>query len=405
MKQEFIDAYYATRENKRRSGDSVDFEICWEMNVMRTENSIEDHTFQSTAFFFITHKINNSAPRQVSGCVIDQRLVDHYIDLRLRPSIERRLTNRTYNNRVGYGPNEAVRTLIAEIRRATNNWTRDDVWLIGLDISGYFPNANQDIAYQQLSSLAAEDFAGAPDYDTLQYMILRSVYSYATHHCYWKSPPHMRKEINPDKDIFTKEEGIGAVIGRLMWQNGMNYYLNDVDHWAIDEMGLIYLRFVDDIFIITHNKEACLAYVIPELRRRLAEKGCTLHPRKFYCQHWTKGGSFISHPFKRNRVYVNDRTVYTALCTVKYKFPNASLQRLESFIQSANSHLGIFKTRCGYNIALRYISQVNPDWWQWCKFNPDRCCIEALPGYGHLDRLERLTHFRFKRKKGKLIQN
>ena len=52
----------------------------------------------------------------------------------------------------------------------------------------------------------------------------------------------------------------------------MNYYLNELDHWAVDECGLHYVRFVDDIVICTENKAVVLS-MLPEFRRRLEAVG------------------------------------------------------------------------------------------------------------------------------------
>ena len=77
------------------------------------------------------------------------RIIHHYIDIRLRPLIENRLTNRTFNNRKGFGQVAAVNQLISDIYEVTEGFTKD-AWIIKTDIQGYFPNAVQQIVYDQL---------------------------------------------------------------------------------------------------------------------------------------------------------------------------------------------------------------------------------------------------------------
>lgn len=269
--EDLIEAYYTTRRNKRRSTDSVHFELHWERNLLRLLDAINSRTFQPTAYTFITTK---PRPREIFACDMEMRVIHHYIDIRMRPIIEGELTRRTFNNRVGFGQNVAINQVVEDIYDVSKGFTRD-AWIIKMDLSGYFPNARQDVVARQLTSLAQAKYEG-DDKDDLLYMIQRAVFSAPTRHCYRKSPLWKWALITPDKSLFRKPDGVGGAIGHLIWQNAMNYYLNDIDHLVVDEWGLHYSRFVDDILIVTDNKEAALAFVVPELRRRLAELGCTL---------------------------------------------------------------------------------------------------------------------------------
>ena len=57
--------------------------------------------------------------------------------------------------------------------------------------------------------------------------------------------------------------------------------------------------------LIKHIKEFCLAHM-SEVRKDLAKQGYRLHPRKFQCQHFTKGGSFLGNYFL-NFIKMNTR--------------------------------------------------------------------------------------------------
>ena len=211
-----------------------------------------------------------------------------------------------------------------------------------------------------------------------------------------RCPIYKWDDIPPEKSMFTKPDGIGGAIGYLIWQNAMNFYLNDIDHLVVEQWGLHYVRFVDDIAIVTDNKECALA-MIPELRRRLADMGCELHPKKFYCQHYTKGVEFIGATIKMDRVYVNKRVIRNAFRSVRQFNRCVRISKLESFISSMNSYLGIFKTRNGYAIARNLIDTVNPKWWKYCHFNKERVCIQPNDGYHPTELLMRKYHFKIKK--------
>lgn len=133
-KEKFIEAYYTTRKNKRRSADSVEFELHWERNLVRLMNGLEDHTFTPSAYTFIATR---PRPREVFACEMALRVVHHYIDMRIRPLLESEMTDRTFNNRVGYGAIEAVNCVISDIYDVSQGFTKD-AWIIKMDLKGYF---------------------------------------------------------------------------------------------------------------------------------------------------------------------------------------------------------------------------------------------------------------------------
>ena len=383
-----IAAYRTARSNKRRSADSVEFEINAERNLCRLLGDINGRTLRPTAYTFVTMK---PRPREIFACDMGQRIVHHYIDIRLRPIIERKLTNRTFNNRIGFGQSAAVNRLASDIYEVSRGFTRD-AYIIKADIQGYFPNANQDIVYRQLSELVINEYEGE-DKDDLLYMLLVSVYSYPAHHCYRKSPITKWSVIPDDKSLFRKPDGIGAAIGHLIWQNAMNYYLNDFDHYITETLGLHYVRFVDDMVFVVENKEAFLPYM-ETFREMLKGYGCTMHPRKFYCQHVSKGVEFIGTVLKLDRIYPSGRVVRRAMRQARNLNRCAEPSKVQTLIQSLNSYLGILKTRNGYGWARNIIDAINPKWWGYCYFDLGRVAVLPREGYAANDILDKRFHFK-----------
>lgn len=389
---DLLAAYKRTRKNKRRSEDSVIFEMHWERNLRRLRKDIESRNLQSSAYTFVRW---DPRPREIFACDMARRVAHHYIDIRLRPLIEAELTDRTYNNREGFGPDAAANALISDIYEMSRGFTRD-AWIIKWDIRGYFPNARQDVVYKQLSELAMRNYQGE-DKDILLYLIMVSVFSYPTHHCYRKSPLWKWGLIPPDKSLFTKPDGIGGAIGHLIWQNAMNYYLNDLDHWLRYDLRLAYGRFVDDSWAVVQNKEAFLT-LMPEIRRRMAEVGCTLHPQKFYCQHYTKGVEFLGNHIKLDRVYINSRIVRRAFRAIQNYNKCVRVEKLDGFVSSINSYLGFCKGRNAYGIARNLVDMVSPEWWRFCHFNAKRLCVEMNDGFTYRERIRKKYHLKIKKK-------
>ena len=369
------------RRNKRRSPDQVEFELHWEANCIALYDDIVTHSVRPTAYTFVT---DYPKPREVFASDMATRILHHYLDIRLRPLLERRMSPHTFNNRVGMGQAACQNALISDIYEVTRGFTRD-AWIIKVDMSGCFPNINQETAYNQLKAVIMEDYH-EEDKDELLYMLQVCVFSYPTHHCYRKSPLAKWAKIAPHKSLFTKPDGVGAAIGHLIWQNAVNYYFHEIDEWLI-RMGITFERFVDDFVFVTDNKEAFLPYVMPELRRRLEPLGAKLNESKFYCQHYTKGVEWLGAHIKMDRIYVNGRIVARGVVKAKRLGKRAGPKRIDRLLSTLNSYLGVCKNVNGYNQAQKIIRCIPDKWWKFVRFNRQRCCLEALPEYNYRNRI------------------
>jgi len=373
--QSIIDAYLLARQNKRKSPDQVEFELHWQRNCVKLCDEVNNRKVRPTAYTFVA---DHPRPREVFASDMSTRVLHHYLDMRLRPFLEKRMGKHTFNNRVGMGTNACQNAVMSDIYEVSKGFTHD-AWIVKLDMSGCFPNINQDIAYRQLEEVILQDYQGN-DKDELIYMLQVCVYSYPTHHCYRKSSRDKWKDIPYEKSLFSKPDGIGAAIGHLIWQNAVNYYFHELDEWILST-GVKYERYVDDMYFVTDNKEAFNTYMIPEIRKRLNTLGARLNEKKFYCQHYTKGCECLGVHIKMDRIYVNRRVIHRGM--VKARQFNRCIRegKVEAMQASLNSYLGICKNANGYNQARRIVRQLSPKWNKFVTFNSHRVCLEANEGY------------------------
>ena len=376
--EDLIEAYMVARKNKRRSADQVEFELHWESRLWQLYQRIVSRSVQPTAYTFI---VDNPKPREVFASDMETRILHHYIDMRLRPIFEMRLSPHTYNNRVGMGQNAIQNAVIADIYEMSRGFTCD-AWVIKLDIKGCFPNIRQDIAHRQLEELILNDYQGY-DREELLYMLQLCVYSYPTEHCYRKSPYSKWSLIPKEKSLFFKEHGIGAAIGHLLWQNAVNYYFHELDEWAM-ENGIRMERFVDDMYFVTDNKNVFLS-LIPVIRQKLGELGASLNERKFYCQHWTKGIECVGVHIKRDHVLLNHRIYSNSIRKVRQMNGRVSIQHVDHLLSSLNSYLGMMKNVNGYRLAKSLLREMNPEWFRYVRFNRKRVCLQARHGCSKRD--------------------
>ncbi|MDR0423256.1 MAG: RNA-directed DNA polymerase [Rickettsiales bacterium] len=110
--------------------------------------------------------------------------------------------------------------------------------------------------------------------------------------------------------MFSARFNCGLPIGNLTSQLFSNIYLHDFDSYVKDELKLPYYgRYVDD-FIIMHSDKEYLKKLIPLLSSFLQQHlMLSLHPKKIYLQHYTKGVSFVGTIIKPYRKYIRKRTL------------------------------------------------------------------------------------------------
>lgn len=385
--EDLYEVYYLARKNKRRSEDAVLFEIDCEKRLYNLCDAINERTYRANDnYTFVTLR---PKPREVFACELEARLIQWYVIWRILPILEKTLTKRSFNNRAGMGTDAAIAQIRKDIKDVSNNFT-EDAYIIQWDLQGYFPNAITDIAREQLQRLVIDNYDGE-DKDDILWMIMIAINANPQKHCYRKSSPDMWSMIDRDKSLFTKPDGIGGAIGFLIWQVAMNLYLNDVDKWAINEMGLHYVRFVDDTIIVVNNKECALS-LLPIFRKKYAEYGCRMHPKKFYCQHHGKGVHILGSYIKFDRIYAHNRTMRNAerRITLFNKTKNLIKHSLE-FRDSINSYFGLMKHRNEFKNIKRLYEMIDTRWMKLYTMNWDRLCLSANQGYGYKDILKLKT--------------
>lgn len=338
--EDLYKVYLRARSNKRRSKDSVKFEQNFETRLIDLCESLNNRTFTADSNYAFV--VFSPKPREIFATEMKNRIVHHYMDWRLRPIYEKVLSERSFNNRKGLGLHKAIDTYRNDIIEFTDNFTRD-AWCVHLDLKGYFPNADVEIALKQQLDLIDRYYEGE-DKEDLKFMMSTCMRADPARHCEVFVHRSNWDAIAPEKSLFNKPTGTGGAIGFLCWQNAMSLYINDVVKWLQSHDFLRVVVFVDDIYIVTNDKARFLA-LMPLLRSKFAELKVTMNEKKFYLQHYSKGIMCLGTMLKFGRKYMNDRTFNNALKKVKDTSKKESPEKL---LCSMNSHLGCFKNRNEY---------------------------------------------------------
>lgn len=374
--EDIVYAYLQARKNKRRSHDSVVFELNQESNLVRLWKSVNSRTLDTTDNYTFVAKEPHI--REIFATAMSVRIIHHYLEWRLRPIYEKLLPRNSFNNRKGMGLHKAIEKVRRDIRWLSNNYDpMADTWIVHLDFKGFFPNADVEIALQQQLSIIDTYYVGY-DKDDLKYMMSAVMRADPARHCRRLGSIHDWDIIPNGKSLFDKPTGIGGAIGFLCWQNAMGIYASDVIKWLSSVKFHRVTVFVDDVYIVTTDKQATLS-MLPELRERLSRLNVTLNENKFYCQHYSKGIMCLGVMLKYNRAYCRSNLLKRALKRVEYwNSVVGSMVSYDRLLCSLNTYTCIFRDHNNYKERILFKDTVLSNFGDYLAWNARKTCFALL---------------------------
>lgn len=391
-----VGIYFDTRRNKRYGRDSMTYEMSWVSNLVREWRARQDKTLRVRHnYAFLT-----SIPRwrEIMATEFTGRIMDHEICAVAIPQAEKALSPYTFNNRTGKGAQAAINALIETIDRVSRLDTVP-CRIIKLDLKGYFPNARWDVAERELGKVL--DLAGLDADSTayLKWLTMLAVNGNPAAHCERRTPTWMwDAHIDPDKSLFRKPVGVGAAIGRLIWQTAMGLYINDEIRWLTETAGIDAVCFVDDIvMVVPEGRHQYALAQIAVLREKLALKGVRLNEKKFYDQPHGHGVEFLGSHLRPGRTHLNDKTYAQAFKrVVQFNNVEDKAASIDEFLDSMNSYFGLLKQRTDYDRMIRLRDEIAPEWWQFLQWDDRRKCVTAQPEWSWRARMDRKYHLNLK---------
>lgn len=372
-------AYFDARRNKRNTINQIQFEIDYESNLIQLAREIHERRYQlKPSICFV---VNDPVKREIFAADFRDRVVHHLIFNYINPIFERIFINDSYSCRKGKGTSYGIDRLQHFILSCSENYTKD-CYVLKLDIKGYFMAINKQILFEKIktnidkfnyrSKGKETNWNETFDYDLLMYLIDKVLFNNPIDSCIVKGKKADWDGLPPSKSLFYSPDGCGLPIGNLTSQLFSNVYLNELDHYVKCQLKCKYYgRYVDD-FVIVHPDKDYLKSLIPILSTYLSTTlHLTLHPKKIYLQHCTKGAKFLGAIIKPYRIYIGNRSKGNFYKTIKdwNKFvenqPNNEIGQLQlkQFVTSINSYLGILKHFNTYKLRKQMIFKHLSGWW------------------------------------------
>lgn len=364
-------------KNKSHNPDYVAFDLHRCANLNKLRDDIENRTLRPTSSAYV---VFSPVIREVYSADVAQCTVEHRLERHLRPLIEKVINPRVFNNRVGMGLDRALNCLAEDIFEVSNGYT-EDCYVAVADLSGYFPNANQERSYNILKQLILDSDIAPEKKDELVYLLRMSIY-FNANASERRSPAADWYRVPPNKSLMNKPDGFGAAPGKIIMQMAMTFYHDEVIKWLLS-CGVRVTVYGDDFAFVFKDKDQFLNLIMPEFRSRMAAIGCEVHKRKFYCQYYKKGAHFCSQWVLPGRIYAGNRTVYNFFEKIKYWNRRFSLRNAERMVSSLDSYFGIFRNRQGYAILRRGYERLTARWKEVVELKERKNILALRDGYKH----------------------
>ena len=364
---DLFQAYFDARRNKRNTINALAFEQRFEENIFRLfEEIISGKYTPSRSICFI---VNNPVIREIFAANFRDRVIHHLIYNYISPIFEGTFINDSYSCRVGKGTHYGIKRIDKFIRSCSQNY-QEDCYILKLDIQGYFMSINRSLLFEKaknilMAKLHRVDF----DLPLVMKLIEKTIYNDSTKNCIVKGKKSDWQGLPKDKSLFTTKYGCGLPIGNLTSQLFGNIYLNALDHFVKRNLKIKnYGRYVDD-FILVHKDKEYLKSLIPIIRDYLSkELMLTLHERKIYLQHYSKGVKYLGAVIKPHRIYVANRTKGNFYENIQkqneiVRDHKPTEEEKDKFISSMNSYLGILQHYKTHKIRKRMLFKHLSAWW------------------------------------------
>ncbi len=272
-------AFRAARLGKRFAPGTVKFSASLEDNIFHLQKQLLDKTWSPAPFRQFT--VHEPKVRLIQAPAFGDRVIHHALMRITMPIFERRFIADTYACRLGKGNLGASKRLQQFMHAASRRWGKP--YILKADISKYFPSINHAILQQRVERIIA-------DADML-----------------WLFERIIKGSGYTD---------YGLPIGALTSQWLANLYLDALDHFVKDDMGVqYYVRYMDDFVLVGPSKEWCWEHLV-KIETFLQGLHLRLNPKTGV---WpiTQGVDFVGYRHWTNKILPRKRTVKRAKRTFK----------------------------------------------------------------------------------------
>lgn len=267
-----LKAHLKARSNKLYRDEIYIFERNLYYNLNEISKSLISGTYQFGPYsqFMKT----DTKRRLIVNSPYQDRIVHWVLYDYLYPVFDKTFIHDSYANRIGKGTIKGTQRAQKFLKKKSVNY------ILKLDFSKYFYSVHHSIMLKELAKKVKE-----PKIFSLTEKLIRS----------YKTPDSFDNLFSEDSPYHSTQEK-GMPIGSLFSQLMANIYLNKLDHYCKDYLGIkYYLRYVDDLVIMSETKAELRDWKILIEKFCLEKLALTFHPYKMSIFPKTQGLDFLGY--------------------------------------------------------------------------------------------------------------
>ncbi len=346
---ELYNAYFLCLKNKKRKIGTYTFandDLC--MNLMELMDELNEYRYvpkQSNCYV-----VTDPALREIYAAQFTDRIVQHFYMNEINDILETKLVKGCCSCRVGKGTDYAL-GLLKKYLIETSNKGKKDCYFLKIDLSGYFMSIDRKLISRKFYELIIENYKGKHK-ELLLYLTPIIFENNPSLNCFYKCNPTIRSMV-PERRKMNPNSDYEMAIGNLTAQAGSNLNLNGFDHFVVEELKLPkYVRYVDDIVIISDSKEKLKAS-LPKIISKLSETNQKLNLKKTRIDTAYHGVPFLG---KVTYPYGYQKLKKSTIIRIKYKAKKFENRR--NLLAKLNSKIGALKKYNCRKLILNYYKDI-----------------------------------------------
>jgi len=255
--QGWVDAFFDCCRHKKTSHQCTLYRLFAEEDIPRLAYEAISRTYTpttSTCFVVTRPKL-----REVFAANFRDRIVQHWICLRLEPLFEQRFQeqgNVSFNCRKEYGTTKAVEKLSNDMKIVSKHY-KYEAYIGKFDIRSFFMSIDCQVLEDLLIPFIRQNYEG-DDIETLIYLTQATIRHAPQNDCERRGDLTLWDKLEKHKSLFYAQPMTGMPIGNLTSQLFANFYMSYFDEYMLQECGkrdCRYIRFVDDFCITGPRKQ------------------------------------------------------------------------------------------------------------------------------------------------------
>ena len=310
-----MDVYKNIYLNTRHKEKLVRFELAFSSNVVSILKQLEDRTYNHSDYSVFL--INMPKYRIIMSENMKDKIVNHLISKYiLIPTLSPKLIDMNVATRKGMGTKMGIYYTKKYINKMKMNY--DNFFVLKCDISKYFYNIDHKILLQKLSKEfndkdilnILENIINSTDNMNINNMV-DNIIKNEIRRLEDKGISDLKKKKIELSRLPRYKEGVGLPIGNETSQILAIYYLNSLDHFIKENLGIkCFVRYMDDFLLFHHDKEY-LKFCLKEIEGYIEKLHLKLN-RKTQIYDMKRGFNFLGYKFflkeKKLIILINNQT-------------------------------------------------------------------------------------------------